>query len=76
MHKRLTFLESEIQKWIIAVGNHKDSNGDSVCDTCLIELSKPGGTEVKKKNFIEKVVDAIKTAVNNIVNFFRRIIGI
>jgi hypothetical protein len=61
---------------VIAVGDHKDSNGDRICDTCLVELSKPGGTEVVKKNFIQKAIDAVKNAINGVVNFFRRLLGI
>lgn len=61
---------------VIAVGDHKDSNGDRICDTCLVELSKPGGTEVAKKNFIQKAIDVVKNAINSVVNFFRRLLGI
>lgn len=59
----------------IAVSDHKDNNKDGKCDTCLKQLSTTSQPEQPKKNIVQKVVDAVKTAINNFVNFFKKLLG-
>lgn len=60
---------------VIAVGDHKDNTGDGKCDTCLKQLSTPSEPEQPKKNIVQKVVDAVKNAFNNFINFFKKLFG-
>ena len=60
---------------VIAVGDHKDNTGDGKCDTCLKQLSTPSEPEQPKKNIVQKVVDAVKNAFNNVINFFKKLFG-
>lgn len=63
---------------VIAVSNHKDNTGDGKCDTCLKQLSSastPDKPETPKKNIIQVIVDGVKTVINNVVNFFKKLFG-
>ena len=60
---------------VIAVGDHKDNTGDGKCDTCLKQLPTPSEPEQPKKNIVQKVVDAVKNAFNNFINFFKKLFG-
>lgn len=64
---------------VIAVGDHKDANKDGRCDTCMKQLSSastPDKPEAPKKNIIQIIIDGVKTVVNNVVDFFKKLFRI
>ena len=62
------------QQTVAALGN-ADNNFDGKCDRCGVSSSTPDEHETPKKNIIQVIVDGVKTVINNVVNFFKKLFG-